>query len=168
MKGAEAPAGPLEAVVQKATEGADTDVFVDAPSAPPQEAPEGGPRGLCWLHPPKHAWSPRHYTSTDGVEQLQMYLWLAKDLSWMRLAFYPGICLGATTCFVQFCVVCRAAYLRNAHEFAVQLGQALWLGGACLPRTCAPHVPCVPCAPCVRACVRAYACVPRHSASRAL
>jgi hypothetical protein len=150
MKEAEAaaaPAGAFEAQVQKSVEAKSsaqaslegTEVFVDAPSAPPLDLTTT-PIGLCWLHPPKHAWSPAHYTATDGVEQLQMYLWLAKDLSWMRLAFWPGMILGATTCFVQLCVVCRAAYLRNAHEFAVQLGQAMWLGGAWLLLRCAARL----------------------------
>jgi hypothetical protein len=43
---------------------------------------EGDAVSICWLHPPDIPWELAYYFSEDGISNMYVYWWIAKDLSW--------------------------------------------------------------------------------------
>lgn len=42
-------------------------------------------KGICWFYPPDIPWSLSYYLSEAGQSNIHIYLWLAKDLSWIQV-----------------------------------------------------------------------------------
>lgn len=78
---------------------------------------------------PDEAWSPDIYFSVRGSENLLIYIWIAKDLSWTQNWYYPALLFGGIALFASFLMICRSAISRNAEEIWHGVAQFLWLFG---------------------------------------
>ena len=76
---------------------------------------------------PDEAWSPDVYFSVRGSENLLIYIWIAKDLSWTQNWYYPAFIFGGIALFASFLMICRSFMSRNVEEIWHGVAQLMWL-----------------------------------------
>ena len=76
---------------------------------------------------PDEAWSPDVYFSVRGSENLLIYIWIAKDLSWTQNWYYPAFIFGGIALFASFLMICRSFVSRNVEEIWHGVAQLMWL-----------------------------------------
>lgn len=64
-----------------------------------------------------------------GAENVHVYLWILKDLSWTQGFYYPSIIFGALALFWCIILVLQAAIDRNYEEIYMLIAVTLWLFG---------------------------------------
>lgn len=91
--------------------------------------------GWCVLHGIERPWSLRLFTAeVSGADNLLLYTWMGKDLSWMRGWVWAAECCGVLSLLLSALVVVRAvvAYrhgVGHRREFAAAVATFLWIAG---------------------------------------
>jgi uncharacterized membrane protein YiaA len=88
---------------------------------------EANDRGICWLHWPDEPWSPRWYYSVRGQESMHIYLWIAKDLSWVQAYYYAGMIFGTLSVAWMLYILGQAIHKRSLDEIWTTIAHVLWL-----------------------------------------
>ena len=83
---------------------------------------------LCWKNLPDIPWSLSYYMSEWGQSNFHIYLWLAKDLSWVQSWYWPAYIFGSLTILWQLFIVGKTISRRNNEDIIVSLTILLWLG----------------------------------------
>ena len=88
-------------------------------------------QGICWFHAPNLVYTISYFLDLVGAENLHVYLWAAKDLSWMTGYFYSGVLFGGLAVIWSLYIVIYHAMIRtfNSWEIICGITQALWLLG---------------------------------------
>ena len=85
--------------------------------------------GICWLHPPEEALDLDWLLSIRGAENLYMYFWLLKDLSWSQNWYWPAYVFGSLAIAWAFVLVCNTLYDQATNEIFFSTAVFLWLFG---------------------------------------
>jgi uncharacterized membrane protein YiaA len=88
---------------------------------------EANDRGICWLHWPDEPWSPHWYVSVRGQESMHIYLWIAKDLSWVQAYYYAGMIFGTLSVAWMLYILVQAIRKRSLDEIWTTIAHVLWL-----------------------------------------
>ena len=83
--------------------------------------------GICWFHPPEDALDFEWLFSIRGAENMYLYFWLLKDLSWAQDWYYPAYTFGALAIAWSFIMVCNALYDGATNEVFTSTAMFLWL-----------------------------------------
>ena len=83
--------------------------------------------GICWLHPPEDALDLEWMFSIRGVENMYLYFWLLKDLSWSQDWYYPSYVFGSLAIVFSFLMVCNAVYDGSTNEVFTSTAVLLWI-----------------------------------------
>ena len=66
--------------------------------------------GNAYATYPDEKWSIKSYFSIKGLENLLIYVWIAKDISWTTSTWIPAWLFGTLAVFLSFVFVCIAIY----------------------------------------------------------
>ena len=83
--------------------------------------------GICWFHPPEDALDFEWLFSIRGAENMYLYFWLLKDLSWAQDWYYPAYTFGSLAIAWSFIMVCNAVYDGATNEVFTSTAMFLWL-----------------------------------------
>ena len=83
--------------------------------------------GICWLYPPPTPLSVEWLFSIRGFENLYLYSWLLKDLSWAQNWYYAAYFFGALAVTMSFVILFNATYDGATNEIFYSLAGFLWL-----------------------------------------
>lgn len=88
-------------------------------------------RGICWFQAPNTVYTISYFLDLVGAENLHVYLWAGKDLSWMTGYFYSGVIFGGLAVIWSLYIVIYHAMIRTVNSWEIICGvtQALWLLG---------------------------------------
>ena len=104
-----------------------------APAAAAGEKEVEEPRDCCgffdlaWLHAPPFRFTPRLWVDHLGAENFHLYIWIAKDVCWTTLRYWPGEVFGAFAVLWSIYLMRFAVQDRNWHEMYLCVGQMAWL-----------------------------------------
>ena len=76
---------------------------------------------------PNEAWSPDIYFSVRGSENVLIYIWIAKDLSWTQNWYYSAFVFGGLALFASFLMICRSVTRKNPEDTWHGIAQFMWL-----------------------------------------
>lgn len=71
----------------------------------------------------------KYYTSIRGAENIHIYLWIAKDLSWALGNLYGGLLFGTLALCWCLVLLANAARLSNTEEVFFMFPTIFWLLG---------------------------------------
>ena len=86
-------------------------------------------RGICWFHPPDVVFRLSWLTSIRGSENVHIYLWILKDLSWAQSWWIPGHVFGIAAVLWSFYILSHAVRDRNTNEIMTNFSTFMWLFG---------------------------------------
>jgi hypothetical protein len=84
-------------------------------------------KGICWMHMPDEPFGPRFFLSSRGQSTVHIYLWIAKDLTWVQGWYYPGLCIGGLAVALSTWFVLKSAFKRDINETWPHITEMLWL-----------------------------------------
>jgi hypothetical protein len=87
----------------------------------------GSDVGICWLHPPEEALDLDWLLSIRGAENLYLYFWLLKDLSWAQDWYYPAYVFGALAIASSFVMVVNTVVDQATNEIFFSTAVFLWI-----------------------------------------
>lgn len=85
--------------------------------------------GNAYATYPDEKWSIKSYFSIKGLENLLIYVWIAKDISWTTSTWIPAWLFGTLAVFLSFVFVCIAIYDLHYEEIWNGIAQLLWVFG---------------------------------------
>ena len=83
--------------------------------------------GICWLPPPEEALDLDWLLSIRGAENLYLYFWLLKDLSWAQDWYYPAYVFGALAIASSFVMVVNTVVDQATNEIFFSTAVFLWI-----------------------------------------
>ena len=86
-------------------------------------------RGICWLYPPTSAFHWDYFLSIRGGENLHLYMWILKDLSWTQEWYYPAWTFGTMALVWAFYLLFHAAHDRATNEIFIRVAVVIWIFG---------------------------------------
>ena len=84
-------------------------------------------RGICWLYAPPVTFGLDWIVSNRGSENLHLYLWLLKDLSWAEDWYYPGMVFGSLAVAWAFWIFIHAVVERATDEIFIRFAVLIWI-----------------------------------------
>lgn len=102
--------------------------------------------GICWIHPPDLPWSLKYYSTENGISNLYVYWWIAKDLAWYDHCndfslfhnpilsraqgwYWPAHIFGALSLLWQAYILFRSMQKWNLEDVWINVTFLLWLFG---------------------------------------
>lgn len=85
--------------------------------------------GNAWMSSPDVPITLSFFTSTRGLHFFHIYLWLLKDIMWMRGYFWLGNGFGSLNVLVGLLAAVSAIYKNIADEMFLSFCQLLWVLG---------------------------------------
>jgi hypothetical protein len=82
-----------------------------------------GTSSFCGIRTPQFT---KSTYSFRGMENLHLYLWLLKDLSWAQNWYYSGLIFGSLAVSLSFLLMCNAIYVRATNEIFVSAAIFIW------------------------------------------
>lgn len=83
--------------------------------------------GICWLHLPDEPLTLSWYFTCRGQDSFHIYLWIAKDLSWVQAWYWPGMIFGSAAVAWSIYILCQAVAKRCRDEIWTTIASILWL-----------------------------------------
>ena len=84
-------------------------------------------RGVAWLHAPTIPLTLSYFLGVRGGENVHLYLWILKDLSWTQEWFYPAWVFGTLAVVWAFYLLSHAVYEGATNEIFTRFAVTIWI-----------------------------------------
>ena len=83
--------------------------------------------GNCWTSLPDEPFGLGFYLTSRGQCTLHVYLWLAKDLTWVQGWYYEGLVIGGLAVSLNIYCMAKSAYKRDIGDLWSYITEFFWL-----------------------------------------